>query len=920
MIMLNFDYRIQKAVVGLRLEVPEKARCYMILMYLAILLCCIVLWLGLLVMLSLCVLLVTDWLCAPIDKDKIIFESNRANVAGAQVLRSEFKKIPLISVKPLEDHTHGQCAADRTSAVQFSLTLAADVGMDAYFVAKSNNNHKHGEAGSREYFWMKDVNVPPESFDPSSNSLVIIIDTDFYMDMPHFLLLHNQPVLIYTFQLDRVCRSSNPPYTFDDQSNLIMGVSGGASYKHQLWSYGSDCIKIHRTYPPLTKSFLVERRKVNDHRGLVLLVPQGTWEGPECVLANSLYASELRRLVVAHGKFLRLHVLDEKMLKVSTGLVYDYNSITIPIEQDEAVAFRARTSATVKLTLPIVRSVLDEDYDKVSACALVEYHRSLIGVKPATVYPVSIGPRTYQFEPSNYEPEAKPSVVGFMSPIVHGAFNPAHTLSNERNMVAQRIIGVKSKVLKASPFVLGCMREFARLLIPDSIAHTLSPVTPEEVAVRQSKPSQRQILSYANLIGRAAKFVGSVFMKPECYANIKPPRPITTVKPDFKLLYSSYMYAFSTLLKGCEWYAFGLSPADIARRVTDVCKEADAILLSDFKRFDGSVSNLMRLLERICLLRAFRSEYKAVVSELHEKQQGAKCYTRYGVSYQTEFARLSGSPETAVMNSIDNAFTAYLAIRMTKNPATGLYYTPEEAWILLGFYGGDDGLTGDLDPDKYLAAASILGAQLSLSIVRRGQGGVTFLSRYWSSEVWTGDMNSCCDVKRQLMKFHVTTNVQGVDPITKLIEKCRSYILTDANTPIIGEIAQKIVGTDNCDYTNLYGLRSWWSQYDKSEQFPNEDSGWMEPFVLSQLPDFDFDTFREWLEGVSTNNPEHTLSPPLCTEPETPVSDVPAVIEEEVIGENQRPSNKHHVRRGVKRQARALKWQKGVTRAGHTRR
>jgi len=123
-----------------------------------------------------------------------------------------------------------------------------------------------------------------------------------------------------------------------------------------------------------------------------------------------------------------------------------------------------------------------------------------------------------------------------------------------------------------------------------------------------------------------------------------------------------------------------------------------------------------------------------------------------------------------------------------------------------------------------------------------------------------------CDVSRQLSKLHVTPNLPDtVKPIDKLIEKMGGFYLSDANTPIIGDLACLVVGIHGVESNTSNGLRHYFSTYPEHVQFPNEDEqGWMTLRVVQALPTFDFILFRDWLDAVRAGTAS-ILEPPLCT-------------------------------------------------------
>jgi hypothetical protein len=202
-------------------------------------------------------------------------------------------------------------------------------------------------------------------------------------------------------------------FTFNVASEIVVTVAGGATYQHRLWNYGHDSLVVQKKIlgvPYHTVSYLVDRRMSSKHHGLVLLTPQGEWGLVGSLLTQCLSGNVLRRLEVCQdvfgvGKFLRLKVMVAKELYYSTGRPGDYNSATITATADDALAAYARVTKT-KLSPAGVNSIIPKLL-KSKTYILTEYHRACTKTHPDTVFSVSQGVLAYQYDPINYDPDAK---------------------------------------------------------------------------------------------------------------------------------------------------------------------------------------------------------------------------------------------------------------------------------------------------------------------------------------------------------------------------------------------------------------------------------------------------------------------------------------------------------------------------------
>jgi hypothetical protein len=743
-------------------------------------------------------------------------------------------------------------------------------------------------AGSRSYYWCKDLTTTPEDFDPPDNALLILIDTDYYIDINQLLATVQMPVYVYTIVPEAVCETEGDfKFTFDEHNNIRYDVSGGAAYKHRLWNHSGDSALISTLdvewdsvfdwiFSLLwtrTTAYNVEVRRVAKHRSSILYAPMGHWQGPFALLLKFLKGRKVERLAVVEGKYLRLDVSTESGFYRSTGMVNEYAHATVPVEVDSQARILGLTSS-VSLTPASVQRYVD---DHAASVVLANYHRQSVGIVPDTVVTAAV--HRVQFRPHSYDEFAKPSLVAFMSPLVDGSYAFDQCLSNDKQGIKGRIKDVACSISETTPFVRKVMLEFTDLV---STGANLVPVDHDEVYVRQNRPSQRYLLALAELATQPLRMIKS-FLKKESYGKITDPRVISTICPEDKMEYSRYMYAFSAHMKTFSWYAFGHTPKVIAQRVAAICVSATQhVNLTDMSRMDGRVSPLVRQFEEIAITACFKPAYTSDLLELMRSQHGLRGISTHGERYTTGSARNSGSPETSGANTLLNAFTAFLALRMSRDSA-GAFFTPAEAWSRLGLYGGDDGLTADIDPTIYSKAASILGQLLTKEVINRGDAGVEFLARRYGPDVFYGDTNSCCDLLRQLSKFHTTVHLNGVTAVDKLVAKCEAVALTDPYTPIFGPLSKKVleikggVGVEG----DLLRCVSWWARYPREDQFPNSPAVWMESYV--QTLGLDVDRFKRWIDGCSTLADIMSTTPLLLDSKSVDTAPAPVVIDGHVF-------------------------------------
>jgi len=787
------------------------------------------------------------------------------------LLRSTFNDTPLVRVKAVQDHTHGQSAANRSSASNTAELIARLVGLTPFYMQKSASDVRANRQGWRTWYWAKDFIVKPSLEAQPDHPFMVCVDVDYYLNLPSMLAMNPVPYCLYTMQPSDVAAVRDEySYTFDKDGMLHYSVSGGGTYVHPIWNFGTDSITVTKEFLGFRyacASYLVDKKHVDVDHELVMLTPTAAWYGLPALISTLFYGRTLTRANPVVGEHLRMEYQTKTGHLVSTGRVGQYGSVTIPSPLDQSIADHAvsltREIAIAQIEHLLGLPILDPAKRKSEAAILRRYHIDHSEHAPPKLFPVVEGVRRYQF--GNLEPEAKPSLQAFMTPLIDASFAPDRTRQNEEQAVVGRVIKTKSSP-ELTPFLTRCMSEFAEHMFP--AAGILIPMDYDAVYDRQARPSQRTLLQQA--IGLLPNRVVKSFLKAESYDNPKDPRIISTINTVDKVEYSKFTYALSEYMKEMRWYAFGKKPVEIASRVVEVALYAETLIESDFERFDGSINPVLRLFERMILVRAFHPVYAPTISAAHGSQINLPAKTTQGVSYDTGFSRLSGSPETAVMNTLCNIFAAYVAFRKTK--ANGKFMNADDAWSAVNncVVGGDDGLLRNVRTDQYVAACTELGLKVKADAKTPGQP-VKFLARIYNPNVWAGDANSVCDMARQLSKLHTCVVLpEGIPHAHKLVEKCRGLDMSDRYTPIIGTFASRVVDLSWRVVTNIeLRLVVNYSSLDQTtgqlhlrcDQYPNYGGEWAWDVLREQLPGIDVKRFNDWIADVRTL--DECLTPPL---------------------------------------------------------
>lgn len=786
--------------------------------------------------------------------------------------KSVFLEVDVEPVKPARGHTHGKSAATRSTASRMIDRASQATGKTATFIQGSAADLRQGRTITRNYFWVKDLQVPDMQMTEKPEATAMV-DVDYYVDMPRFLTQHFVPHYLYTFVPSRAAKDSGEySYHFNSQGKVVYNVSGGGQYEHELWDWTGDSLMAVRKFwgiPYRVSTYCLERRMMDDDHQLILLAPLKEFRGvfSSWLATMTLAGKQLERFNPVQGNFVRMYVNSDSGMNVSTGKVGCYGSSYTTASVDDAIA-SASITCSQKIQLATVKSKMERGgcLDHAGAEILLEYHLS--GRKPAPVVSLLSAVRRFQWVPEgkSYDQEVKPSMVAFMQPLIDGAFVPDDCENNDQRAVEERVTKVANNDSYISGFVSDCMDEFIRFFYAGQ-TRFLVPYENDVVYDRAKKPTQKRIYDIAQ--HTSATDVAMNFVKKEAYETVTDPRMISQINGVDKMDYAGFIYAVSDILKKQVWYAFGKTPKEVSERVAEICEFAQKVSETDFSRMDGRVGIVLRELERRLMLHGFKSEYHARLYEIMRKQYCLRGKTRHGVRYNTGFARSSGSLETSDFNSIDNAFTCYMGYRRMKNQF-GDYFSPCEAWNKLGIYGGDDGLSADLDSHAAGLSAKSVGQKLELRDVKRGEFPVSFLARRYGPDVWFGASDSCCSIVRTLSKFHTTVHLpRNITASDKLRDKAFALWLTDRNTPVVGIFVKKVLELFPMSKEKFQNLAGQWNvELDEGKQYPNDNSiNWMESILDAEIPTFDNATFLSWLETADRTT---IFKPPMLAEKPLP--------------------------------------------------
>lgn len=356
---------------------------------------------------------------------------------------------------------------------------------------------------------------------------------------------------------------------------------------------------------------------------------------------------------------------------------------------------------------------------------------------------------------------------------------PTDSLNSDLNFVDKRVI--KTLNTKTPPQEYNAYQtEFLVFMgLSANGGVQLAPMDIYEVREHQNKPVQKSQQRREEIWGRHNAHINewNSFMKHESYCcKINDARAISSAPPSLREGYSRFTYPLADYIKRRKfsWYAFGLNPIEVTERIYELASKSEFLTPTDYSRWDGRHSEWLARFELSVLLSSYPKQYHTDIIHWWKSHYTMRMRTKHGIVYENGFGRPSGSPDTSLFNTIDNAFLAYIAYRES-GLSSGL------AWSALGIYGGDDGLSADVDPDVYTNVAHQCGLSLKVDKIH-STGNVPFLGRIFVSPRTC--KASIIDVKRCISKIHVTPDMSTENRVV-FERKLSALKVTDPYTPLI---------------------------------------------------------------------------------------------------------------------------------------
>lgn len=763
----------------------------------------------------------------------------------------------MIANAPGRLNPHAALNNIRVSARNFIKLFAQSINYTIYSPSMSLSEQRAKVAGSRLYYDERDLKQEVQNDDvPEDDTVISLIDVDYFLEEYEFhdYMKTGNPILMYTYvpeTLTRDVEEHGYVSAFDNDARLLVSIPDGPSggFCHHLWNWRSDTITF-RSYNLF--SFVtahVHIKQIEDDRALVILIPYVHggllatlyfWMFPIrstrlqrfdprvpsrdgqnlfMQLPNRVCLSRLG-LYVTVNLTLRQHA---ELVALNTSSPKSYEQSTLQITEDVDLIkttklFYANWITSNQMLAPVM--------DPTGSYTIVYY-----GVKPIS--------------------DSKDRETVLMNPFINQNFTPSINIQNEVAIIEHRIQIPRSKDHVVPHKYYKYLDEFCDQL--SAVVNVLYPFTREEIVegatkktyydrvsngftflrkfkkiddlakrlnklgeyvdgkfveglrkipwpyerVKLNSDPESQLDEHSKYLLDTARMLNKSFQKNEVYQEIKFPRNISAVDSAHVIQWLQYWLAVSkSMVAYTFWYAFGRDPAEYELLISSRFTDAEDLIETDFSKFDGTQGQFCRNIELAVLYRLFPKSEHDIIRSMAANLNWTRFRTTLNLKYNTQWSRLSGSGDTSPGNTIIAAFTDYCYNRECN-------LNPDEAYVKLGVFGGDDGVIRAFDDGtKYENVCKDLGFVVKAKLIKKRaqpktstsfattDAPVTFLGRVFP-DIWHSPA-SFYDPTRALGRLHVVPEnvLPGKIKLTA-INKMIGYYVTE--TGIMADLAKKVV-------------------------------------------------------------------------------------------------------------------------------
>jgi len=695
--------------------------------------------------------------------------------------RSEFRRATSFKYRNNvhQLHSHPAAAANRAVANEMIDNFCNLVGLSRFDHSTASSGKW---VGSRLWHFAKDVRSALSFKRCATNCVETMIDVDYYPDMSEYLDGNNM-FCLYSFVPETVTgEDHNTKFWFETNGNVVCQVDGGAVYEHKLWDYSADDLTIDHWWGSAV--YAVDAFQCNSHRRLILLSPVRNIYTP---LGWFLPGKRLQRWDVVKNNV--------ACIRNSKGFSMSRAGQRVSVDLPERVVVTALTRLSSSKTphmSDIERIFRTEDIENyVSASAIFYDVWQDLDIPVGSVATARGDEHSYQsIGPLCFE-DGKVVVRSLSDNFFMSGYAPTRSYNNDEACIYGRITSVRNTA-SCPVECLNFTNELISFICEEvGINHGLHPFGYEDLRERLRNASNlaKRMDSSEILIPPADRVVISSFQKGEAYPKVAPPRNISTLPVGHNFRFAQFTYVAGEVFKMLDFYGPGKHPQDLAARVVDISSASIFINNTDISKMDGSNSEYLARFYLLLMLALFHEDYADEIKKMFLAENTAKAFTGEGVMYDTQYTIASGSSTTSQRGTWANVLMSYSSLRMSG-------YEPRAAFLLLGIYFGDDGMTPNVPANTMQKCCARHGVLVKSEIVRPGDS-LVFLGRMFIDPFFRKD--TIADVPRQLRKLHLTDSPLSVPRGVILRRRALSMLITDLNTPILSHWARAVIRLTNDD-------------------------------------------------------------------------------------------------------------------------
>jgi len=412
--------------------------------------------------------------------------------------------------------------------------------------------------------------------------------------------------------------------------------------------------------------------------------------------------------------------------------------------------------------------------------------------------------------------DAKPMGIRPVSSVVYpisgfGTGSPMISHATEADTINRRIAVPRSDYV-GDETTVAYAHEFLQHVCGEV---KLNPCDMDRVEKQMDRPSQKSNRrSVDTIMDIIPKSVKQLFTKREPVPIGNPARNICTVSPQRLYRAARFTLTASDHMQSFVWWVWGAGSGETARKYQRSCSTNNKMQESDFSKFDASLGPFWLWFNRQFMYRLF-PDHVAEIDELLADSEWQTVMTTLRQRFDYGCGRFSGVNETALFNTLDQAFVQYTSFRRFGLTVEGALKRLDES-----LFGGDDGIVPYIGQDLP-ASAAVFGMKVTYRVFEN-DSPCRFLGRIYFNGSASAD--SVQDIADWLANLHLVSCAGNISTAQALVNTATGLWVTDSKTPLIREFCMSVFRAYPNLSKNIHRNDEWWfSHFNLNDPFPLDD-------------------------------------------------------------------------------------------------